>query len=242
MIVPTAWIRTSCIVSACTSLLALSACGGGGLGSELAVRPTPRALDTSAGSTLRVPQDEPFSITLAPKQAAPGLGGTADAVTNVSKDGHADAMARVENGGTAVASFQLGHAVENDTDRLVSLHVRLQCEYETEIEATPAGPSPDAKVELTLYARDGRNRLVRTLNLTRQATDEGAAASRDGKDVEFTLPLGARTSLNIYLAGGVAIDTPEGRAARGALKLDKLEMEITAQAAPPVEKAGDGQG
>jgi hypothetical protein len=124
----------------------------------------------------------------------------------------------------------------------MNLHVRVRCEYESEAEATPAGRSPDAKVELSLYARDGRNRLVRSLNLARHSTDEGAAASTDQKDVEFTLPLGARTVMNVYVAGGVTVETPEGRAASGSIKLGKLEMELRTEAAPPVKKAGDGQG
>jgi hypothetical protein len=242
MSVRTFGIQTGCTVLACAVLAALSGCGGGGFGSELEARPTPRPLDTGQNATLCLPQDEPFSIALAPKQAAPGLSGSADAVSNVSKQGHADATARVENGGSATASFQLGHALKNDSDGLVSLRLRVQCEYDISAEATPPSPSADAKVELNLYARDGRNRLVRSLNLAQHTTAEGAASSRDRKDIEFTLPLGARESLNIFLAGGVEIETPEGRAARGTIKLDKLEMEIATEAAPPVRKAGDGQG
>jgi hypothetical protein len=148
----------------------------------------------------------------------------------------------VENGGSATAGFQLGHALRNDSDRLVSMHVRLRCEYETEAQATPPGPLPDAKVELNLYARDGRNRLVRTFNLAQHSTEEGAAASRDRKDIDLTLPLGAREWVSIFLAGGVEIETPEGHAARGAIQLNQLEMEITTETAPPVQKAADEQG
>jgi hypothetical protein len=184
MIVRALWIYTGCILFAGAALVVLSGCGGGGFGSELAARPTPRSLELGQGAMLRLPQDERFSIALAPKQAAPGLGGAADAVANVSRDGHADATAQVENGGSATASFQLGHALKNDSDRLVSLHVRLRCEYETDAEVTPPRPSPDARIELSLYARDGRNRLVRSLNLARHATDEGAISSKDHKDIE----------------------------------------------------------
>ena len=242
MIVRTLRIESGCIVLAGISLMLLSGCGGDGFGSELAVRPRPQALKLDDDATLRLPQDEPFSIALAPKQAAPGLGGTADAVSHVSKEGRADASAHVENGGSATASFQLGHALRNDSDRLVSMHVRLRCEYETEAQATPPGPLPDAKVELNLYARDGRNRLVRSFNLAQHSTEEGAAASKDRKDVDLTFPLGAREWVSIFLAGGVEIETPEGHAARGSIKLNKLEMEITAEMAPPVQKAADEQG
>lgn len=234
-------LRTCCIALAGVAVAGLSGCGGGGFGSELEARPTPRSLDTGEGVTLLLPRDEPFSIVLAPKQAAPGLGGKAEADSHASSDGRAAAEAHVDNGGSAMASFQLGHAVKNDSDRLVSLRVRLRCEYEAEAEATPPSRSPDAKVELGLYARDGRNRLVRSMNLAQHSTDKGAASIRDRKDVEFTLPLGARQSVNLFVAGGVEIETPEQRAANGSIKLGKLEMEIRTEAAPPVKQAGDEQ-
>lgn len=242
MIVRAFQIKSGCIVLAAISLMLVSGCGGDGFGSELAARPRPQALDQGDGATLRLPQDRPFSITLAPKHAAPGLVGTADVDTHVSKDGSADASANVENGGNATASFQLGHALKNDSDRLVNLHVRLRCEYETDAQATPPGPLPDAKVSLNLYARDGRNRLLRSLNLAQHSTEEGAAATKDRSDVDLTFPLGARESVSIYLAGGVEIETSEGHAARGSVKLNKLEMEITAKTAPPVQKAANEQG
>ncbi len=239
MSVPFPHTRVCRVLVVGLSLLILVGCGGGDFGSELAMRPNPRALPADDGATLRLPQDQAFSITLAPKQAAPGIGGKADAVSNVSKDGNADALAFVENGGSATAGFQLGHAVKNDTDRMVNLHVTVRCEFETSAEATPPGPLPDATVGLHLYARDGRNRLLRNFSLAQHSTEEGAASSHDRKDIDFTLPLGARESVSIFLAGSVQVELPENRAARGSIKLSKLEMEIKTDTAPPVRKAAD---
>ena len=92
-----------------------------------------------------------------------------------------------------------------------------------------------------LYARDGRNRLLRNVNLAQHSTAEGAASSTDRKDIEFTLMLGPLESINVFLAGGVKVETREGHAARGSIKLSGLEMEVQTRMAPPVRSAGDEQ-
>lgn len=231
-----------CAVAVGLSLALLqTGCSGGDFGSELSARPVPRSLDLN-GQVLRLPQDEPFSIALAPTQEQPGLGGKADANAQVSNRGDADANAQVDNGGAASAEFQLGHAIKNDSDRQASLLVRLHCEFETTAEATPPGPLRDAEVGLRLYARDGRNRLLRNMQLAHHSTEEGAASSRVGKDVDFRLTLGPREWVSVYVAGGVHIDTQEGHSARGAIKLSGLKMEIETELAPPVQGAGDEQG
>lgn len=235
-------VPQSCIlVAASLTSLLLTGCGGGDFGSELTVHPKPHLLSGSDGQVLRLPHDEPFSITLAPTQETPGLGGTAEADTQVSKKGSADAVARVENGGSALAQFQLGHALKNNSDRQMDLHVHLACDYLTEVEATPPGPLPDAKISLKLFARDGRNRLLRNFNLAQHSTEEGAASSKDHKDIDFTLTLGPRESVNVFLAGSVRIDTPDGHSARGSIKLSGLKMEIKTELAPPVQQAADEQ-
>jgi hypothetical protein len=223
-------------------LLVFAGCGGNGFGSELKVQPTPRPLSQSSNRTIRVPQDEPFSITLAPVQKEAGLEGTAEVEAHVSKGGSADAAARVENGGSARAWFQLGHAFENDSDRQAELRVRVRGEFETAAGATPPGPLPDARVGLKLYARDSRNRVLRDFCLMQHSTDKGAAASTDRKEVDFVLTLGPREWVSVFLTGNVQIETQEGRSAHGSIKLSGVEMEVTSELAPPVGRAGDGQG
>jgi hypothetical protein len=232
----------SCCAVAGVCLLVLSGCGGGDFGSELTVRPNPWLLSRGENQMIRLPQDEPFSIALAPSQESPGLGGTAEADAHTSKDGQADASARVENGGSARAWFQLGHAFENDSEWQAQLEVRVRCEFEAKAEATPPGPLPDAKIDLNLYVRDGHNRLLRNFNLAQHSTEEGAAASTDRKEVEFVLPLGPRQRVDIFLAGSVQVETQEGHSARGSIRLSGLEMELKTEMAPPVQKAGDEQG
>jgi hypothetical protein len=235
-------LEACCVAASLSLFLVLAGCGGDGFGSELKVQPTPRPLSRGDYGTVRLPQDEPFSIALAPTQKEAGLGGTAEADAHVSKGGSADALARVENGGSARAWFQLGHAFENDSDRQAELRVRVRGEFETDAQVTSPGPLPDAKVGLKLYARDGRNRLLRDFCLTQHSTDKGAAASTDRKEVDFVLLLGPRERVTVFLAGSAEVETGEGRSAHGSIKLSGVEMEVTTELAPPVGRAGDGQG
>jgi len=241
MIVRGVGLKSGCVVAGISLVLVFAGCGGDGFGSELQVQPTPRPLSRGDYQTIRLPQDEPFSITLAPTQKRPGLGGSAEADAHVSKGGSADAVARVENGGSAQAGFQLGHAFQNDSDRQAEMRLRVRGEFETEARATPPGPLPDVKVGLKLYVRDGRNRLLRDFSLAQHTTDKGAASSSDRKEVDFLLTLGPHERVSVFLAGSVQVETQEGHSARGSIRLSGLEMEVTTELAPPVGRAGDEQ-
>lgn len=228
-----------CLLVSIVVLPILTGCSGGEFGSELREKPKhASALSPAGGTTLHLPQDQPFYITLAESHKTPGLGGKADADAQADKKGTAEATARVDNGGSATASFQIGHSMKNDSDRMMNLHVRVVCDYESAAGAAPPGPLPDAQVGLNLYARDGRNRLLTSMNLVKQASDAGAASSKNRKEIEFSIPLGAHEWIHIYLAGGVQIETPEGRSADGVVKLTDLEMEIQQEVAPPLEPVG----
>ena len=227
---------------AVASAVLLTGCGAGELGSELSMRPKPQSLDTN--TTLHVPQDEPFSITLSSSQETPGLSGETETEKNVSNDGNASAAVKVRKGGSAEAAFQIGQSVINDSDQQVQLCVTARCSYETEVATVPPGPFGDAEVNLTLYARDGRNRLLKSLKFAAHASDEGAASSKNTKEVVFDLPLGARESVNLFVAGNVQIETVPEREASGRIELRGLEMVIETKPAPPVgaETAGNEQG
>ena len=60
------------VIASLAALLSSIGCSSGDFGSELSVRPKPHLFDARDQQTLRLPQDEPFSITLAPTQETPG--------------------------------------------------------------------------------------------------------------------------------------------------------------------------
>jgi len=218
------------------SLLALAGCQGAVVGSELSARPRPRPISASDGGVLRLPADEKFSIHLAPSQQEPGLDGTARASADAKPEGDAAAQAEVENGGKAAATFQLGHALANDSSRQVALQFNVKFAYEFEAASTPVN-TPGATLSLKLYARDGRNRVLTTLPVLEHASEDGSASSSGDKQLHFSLTLGPGESASVFLAGNARIEAPYGRSARGALTLRGLTMEIETRPAPPVKTA-----
>jgi hypothetical protein len=232
----------ACLLVGAVLAAPLYGCGGGQLGSELTVRPEPQPLGGGAGSVLHLPADRQYSIALAPTQESPELDGTAEADAQASKDGSASAVAQVVNAGKATAGFQLGYSVKNESDRQTALKIRVRCEHEISVRSDPPSATPDAKTSLTLYARDQYNRLLRTIELARDDSNDGAATSGGRTDAEFELLLGPGDTVSIFLAGSVQIDTRRGRTARGEVKMTGLEMDIETIAAPPVKKIADEQG
>jgi hypothetical protein len=216
-------------------------CAGGNFASELSAKdkPIPQPLSNAAGKTIRLPQDKPFSLIVNDSQQKAALDGSAEADAEAQRDGQAQASASVSDGGQARATFQLGHAFKNDTERQTDLHVTVRCDYE--YEAGPASRWGDATVGLKLYARDGRNRLLTSFSLVQHSTEDGAATSKDSKVMDFTLTLGPGESVNVFLGGQVEIDIDAGRSAHGSLKLSGLEMEVEPRPAAAVRTGDDEQ-
>lgn len=212
----------------------LSGCAAGGAGSELSAKPTPRGIGQAQGVKLSLPADEPFSIVLAPTQQAPGLDGTAEGRASADKAGSAGASAKVGNVGSAAGTFQLGHAFRNDTAQQIDLSVSVAVTYAYHVSADPAVPTPQAQVNLNIFARDGRGRLLRTVPLVSLTSQDGAASSRDQRDVQFSLTLGPRDEVSVFLAGSASAECKPGHDAAADLTLSALRMEVATQAAPPV--------
>lgn len=227
-------LRAGCLVvlGAC-----FAGCSGGSMTSELAVKPEAHSISKPASSTIRLPKDEKYSIALAPAQKSPGLSGSADATAEAGRDGNANLIASVENGGTASATFQLGHAFTNETDRQMDLHIRLRFDYEYSAAAKPLAPSADGVLGVDVFARSTRGKLLKTIPVLNFSTAEGDVSSRGSKEAEFAVTLSPADGAIIFVGGNVQIATKDGHSANGAIKLTKLEMEIEPKAAPAVSAA-----
>ena len=221
----------------CTFLL--SGCSTAQFGAELSVRPKAHSLRKTEPVTLRLPQDEPFSIALESSRRDPGLDGEASADARAKPSGQGEASATVSRSGTAEGLFRLGHAFANDTDRQMDLDlaVRYHCEYEAREE--PDARLPDATVGLRLYARDERGQILRDFVLVEYATDDGTARRQADDSVSFTLTLGPGQSVDVFLAGRAMVNVPTERTAAGLLKLNGLQFEVATRPAPPVRATSD---
>ncbi|MGH6958984.1 MAG: hypothetical protein ACREE7_00720 [Dongiaceae bacterium] len=222
-----------------TAAVLLAGCDGGNFASELAARPKPHPLKAEQGATLRLPQDEPFSIVFAPSQKAPALDGAAESDAKASREGSAEASAKVTDGGTAVGTFQLGHVFSNESDQQIELDIRVRFSASYKAEATPPSPRPEANVGLKLYARDGQNRLVRNIDLLGHSTQHGPATRQSNEDFRFTVTLGPRDTLSVFLAGQAEVKAEIGRSASASLALSDTQMAIITEPAPAVRTVSD---
>lgn len=227
------------LLAACIPIPALmTGCASAGAGSELAARPPqPLVLPEKESQVVHLPQDGKFSIHLAPSSRTPALEGKAEAQSDASPDGHAKAIAMVENGGTASATFQLGHAFQNTTDHQVDLKINLRFSYEYVLDLTPRGTTPDVTVNLGLFARGGRNQLLKSQSLMSVTTDVGAVNGKDAKDQQLTITLSPHDTISIFVAGTVAIDSKPDRKAAGSIELKGLQMDLTVSPAPEVKSS-----
>jgi hypothetical protein len=226
-------------VTAVTCLL--GGCSSDQFGSELSVRPKPYALRKTESVTVRLPQDEPFSIALPLDHREPGLDGEADAHATAERTGQGEARATVTRSGTAEGLFRLGHAFANDTDRQIDLDITVRYQYEFEAREEPEARLPEASVGLRLYARDDRGRILRDWVLVSYSTDDGTARDQADRTTNCTITLGPGESVDVFLAGRAKADVSVERTASALLKLSGLQFEVVTRPAPAVRAASDEQ-
>lgn len=220
--------------------LAAGGCAAGGPGAELSIHPQPFVVAAPEAKTLRVPQDERYSIVLSPSSREPGPGGAADASADADAGGSAAVKAEVQRGGKASGTFQLGHAWKNDTDRQIEVALATEYRYAFSVRAEQQPGARDAGIDLSLkfYARDHLNRLVRSVDLVQHTTEQGDAARQSQESFRVTLPLPPGATIYVYLAGHVSIDTVRsGRSASGELRVSDVRLEAALTPAPAVGSA-----
>jgi hypothetical protein len=221
------------LIVAAVWLVPLCACDMGGA-REPAVRPKALALPADTAQTLVIPRDKPFGLTHHTVNETTGAGGTADAEANVQATGAAHARTAAGDGGGATATFQLGHAFENDAATQAEVTVMADFELAAELSAAPDRGFPDGTLSLDLVVRNRRTRAVRSVTVVKVATDQGRVSiqRRDGCTLTLVVPPG--DVLDIFLAGTTATATRENRAATASLDVRDLTLTLTAQPAPPV--------
>lgn len=227
---PTTWV----------ALIVLTGCSAGQVGSELAVRPKGHSLgkpDTS--TTLRLPQQNPFNITLTRANKQPGLLGAAEVDATAESNGTATARAAVREGGQAEALFQIGHALENSGERQTDADFKISFQRAFDVSGQAEPGVTDAVVSLWLYVRNARGRLVRDVQLLSYTSENGPARNRGTETQEFTLTLAPGETMNVFLAGNVQVKVPDGRSASGSLTVSNLQFEIVTRPAPAVRTASD---
>ena len=234
-------MRCLTLLMTCVTLAPIVAgCAASAGGSELASRPKTLALSAEAGKVIRLPADGAFSIRHQQSSQVAELGGEATGQASLTESNAARASATVTAGGSASGVFQLGHAFRNESDQQVDLLVRVKLSYAYDASNEPREARPDASVSLNVFARDGRNRLIRSMPLVNHTTEQGDARSQGQEDVSFVATLGPAESLSVWVAGSARADVKPERSASASVQVSGVSIEVETRPAPPVRTASRG--
>ncbi len=232
----------SALMIATLAALLLGGCSTAQFGVDMAVHPKPYALRKTEPTTLRLPQDQRFSIALQSDHREPGLDGTAEASADAKDTGQGEATASVVRSGSAEGLFRLGQGFSNDTDQQMDLDVVVRFHYEFAARAEPDAGTPDASVGLRLYAHEEHGRMQRDDALIDYSTENGATQRQADQNLSFSLTLGPGQAVEVFLAGRAKVDATAQRSASATLKLSGLQFEIATRPAPAVRASSAPSG
>ena len=186
------------------------------------------ALDSAepAEQTLRVPDDTPFNITDKASRQTPGMYGTARGESGAEGDGTAFCGATVGNGGSAGATFHLGHCVQNRDEDSLSVEAVFTCEYEiTARQSDGPDQATAASYQMELFVNDSDGRLLKRVPIDSSSADGGptGGTSRVVKEVYARLEPGR--AYNFVLAASVEAKTGAGGQAELDIEVKSLHLK-----------------
>lgn len=236
--------RPSGTLVAC-ALIVVVGCTAGNPTASLDYRPATLPLRPGQLRTLRLPEDDRFSLHRAPTQRIPRLTGEVRVEADAREDGTARARTQIVSEGEGWAGFQVGHAVRNETVRQIVLDVRIELAWATRVETSPEPLIRGASVVLDVLARDQDNRRLRQVNLLTHDSKDGPLEAQASRTIHWRLTLAPGKAVTLYVGGQTA---GKLRAAAGTkprtvsseLQLKRLHMILTPE--PPAGGPRDAQG
>ena len=219
--------------------IAWSGCGGGGMAYDFGVPTEERAVLSSAEvgeKILRLPADGRFNITDKTSQQTPGRSGTARGESDAAGEGTALCRAKVTNGGSASAAFQLGHCIENRGEQAVMAEAVFTCEYEISAEQTDGPEKPTvSSYAMGLYVNDTDGRLLKQVPVETSSADGGPTSGTGRLLKEFRVRLEPKRVYNFVLTGKVDAKTGERGLAHLGIDVKSLQLTVRRAPAPKIE-------
>ncbi len=226
--------RTAVIGLLASSMVTMVGCGGGDFGTDVSLPPAERHTLTSAiqpGTTIRLPKSKPFNIHDKSWNATPGQDGTANAVADASPKGTASCKADAANGGSATAMFQLGHCIDNDSGKPMTVEVRMAIDYEHACQAKGEDPKNTANYAIKVFVKDTAGRVQQTLPLATHTTEDGRVqwSGTERTITEFTM----RPKLGYYvvLTGRAQATSTAGASASAEVTVKSFTLDLRCEAA-----------
>jgi hypothetical protein len=226
-------------VGALAMVAAWSGCGGAGLTYDFQVPAEQRAVLSSADEgeqVLRIPQDVRFNITDKTSGQTPGMKGSARGESAASGEGTASCSVKVADGGSAEASFHLGHCLENRGRRAVLADATFTCEYKIRAIQKDGGEAPTVgNYSMELYVNDTDGRLLKQVPIETSSPD-GVPVGGGGRLLkELRVRLEPGRVYNFVVAGQVEAKTGAGGHADLGIELSALQLTVRRTAAPEPE-------
>jgi hypothetical protein len=180
----------------------------------------------TASAVLRLPAGEPFNVHDKRWGSAPGPSGKANPVADAKAGGTAFCRADAENGGTSWAEFELGHALDNETDKPIAAELHMTVDYEYACRAAGGGAKTAGAFAIKAFVKGTDGKTLQTIPLASHTSDDGPI---DWSGTERTVNgfvLQPNLGYYVVVVGRVDAGSQEKASAMAEIKVKSLAMEL----------------
>lgn len=225
-------MRKNCVTIIIVPLAAWSAgvaivtgCGGGDdIGFDVSI-PQSRHLridrPTGAEGSTILPPDRPFNVADAQRRSE----GSARATSSAAPDGIASCVADVSRGGSAVASFQVGHVVAYHGSAPFNAAVIFDVVYECELQAyqTQYG---DAPIRLKAYVMDSNRQVLGEVMLVAGDADRLPTRWSGSQAPSFDVTFEPGLAYHLIVAGHVEVSCVDTTGPTASLSVTSVDIRV----------------
>jgi len=205
-------------------------CGGGGgpattVDLPAAQRHKLRAVPAPS-LAIKLPSEHTFNIHDKRWGSTPGPAGKANPAADAAPEGTAFCRADAENGGASWAEFQLGHALENDTDQPIGAELRLTIDYEYACRAAGQGTKTAGAFAIKAFVKGTDGKVLNTIPLAGHTSDDGPVRWSGSERTLTELTLQPRRGYYIVVGGRADAAAAEKASSIAEITVKSLALEI----------------
>ena len=144
------------------------------------------------------------------------------------------------NGGASSAEFQLGHCIDNPTDKAVRAELRMTVDYEHACKAEGEGAKTVSTYNVKAFVKDTAGRVLKTMPLSVHTSDDGEVdwAGKERTITEVTLQPGL--GYYIVLAGRAEAGSLAKTSSSSSINVKSFELQIICKSATTTGPAAKG--
>lgn len=222
---------------------AAGGCGGDDFGTTVSLPAAQRHKlpDTlEPGTVIKLPSATPFNIHDKRWRGTPGPDGKANPSADATPKGTAHCKADGSNGGASSAEFQLGHCIDNPTDKAVRAELKMTIDYEHACKAEGEGAKTVSTYSVKAFVKDTAGTVLQTMPLSVHTSDDGQVdwAGKERTITEITLQPGL--GYYIVLAGRAEASSLAKTSSSASVNVKSFELQIICKSATATGPAAKG--